>query len=240
MGAGGKVLVAAATAAAFGNDQLLVRLLKVMDQFAGILIVKRCTHRHLQGDGAPILTGAIRAHAMLAALRLVFMVISEMNQRVVALARLHHDVAATAAVAARGAAPGHELLAPEGHAAVSAVAGLHTNFGFINEQVVSSQWSEKMPKSIARLNYQLPSLQFSELGSGGPRRPCVLCDGAYISSEKDQHRIACLLPLSCVPRVWSAIELRFDSTAGREHEPTKERTAEIEFTPESAASQVLI
>jgi hypothetical protein len=38
-----------------------------------------------------------------------------------------------AAIAARGPAAGHKLLAPEGHASVAAVAGLDANFCFINE-----------------------------------------------------------------------------------------------------------
>jgi len=70
---------------------------------------------------------------VLAALRLVLGVIAKMNERVVALARLHQHVAATAAVAARGPAAGHELLAAEGHAAVAAVAGFDANFGFVNK-----------------------------------------------------------------------------------------------------------
>ena len=70
---------------------------------------------------------------MFAALRLVLGVVAEMNQRVVALARLHDDVAAASAVAARGAPARHKLLAPEGHAAVAAVAGLHADFGFIDK-----------------------------------------------------------------------------------------------------------
>jgi hypothetical protein len=77
--------------------------------------------------------GAVGAHAVLAALRLVLRVIAEMDQRVVALRDFHDDVAATAAVAARRAAAGHKLLAPEGHAAIAAVAGLDANFCFIDE-----------------------------------------------------------------------------------------------------------
>ena len=70
---------------------------------------------------------------MLAALRLVLGVVTEMDERIVALRGLHDHVAATAAVAARGSAAGNELLAAEGHAAVAAVAGFDANFGFIDE-----------------------------------------------------------------------------------------------------------
>jgi hypothetical protein len=45
----------------------------------------------------------------------------------------HENVAAVPAVAARGAAPGNELFAPEGHAAIAAVAGLDSDSCFINK-----------------------------------------------------------------------------------------------------------
>ena len=56
-----------------------------------------------------------------------------MHQGIVALARLHDDVAALAAVAAGRAATRHELLPAESEAAVAAVAGFDANFSFINE-----------------------------------------------------------------------------------------------------------
>ena len=70
---------------------------------------------------------------MLAALRLVLGVVAEMDERVVAFARLHDHVASAAAVAAGGPAAGNELLPPEGHAAVAAVAGLHPDFCLIDK-----------------------------------------------------------------------------------------------------------
>ena len=50
VGAGGKVLVAASAASALGDDEALVRLLKIVNQFAGLLVVKRCADRDLQHD----------------------------------------------------------------------------------------------------------------------------------------------------------------------------------------------
>ena len=130
---GGKVLVPASAASALGDDDALVRLLEVVDQLAGFLVVKGCADRDLQDDGVAVQAGAVGAQAVFAALALVLRVIAEMDQRVVALRTDHDDIAATAAVAARGTAAGHELLAPEGHAAVAAVAGFDANFCFINE-----------------------------------------------------------------------------------------------------------
>jgi len=64
----------------------------------------------------------------------------------VALAGFHDDVAAAAAVAARGAASRDELLAAEGEASVAAVAGFHADIGFVNKHlkaVVSCQLPAK-------------------------------------------------------------------------------------------------
>ena len=87
-----------------------------------------------------VLAAAVGTHAVLAALRLVLGVVAEVDQRVVALRRLHDDVAAAAAVAAGRAAAGHELLAPKGHAAVAAVAGFHSDFGFIDKHDGLRPW----------------------------------------------------------------------------------------------------
>ena len=104
-----------------------------MDQLAGFLVVKGCADRDLQDDGVAVEAGAVGAHAVLAALALVLRVIAEVDEGVVALRADHDDVAAAAAVAARGSAAGNELLAAEGHAAVAAVAGFDANFCFIDE-----------------------------------------------------------------------------------------------------------
>src|SRR5262249_57064124 len=111
-----EVLVAPATASTFGDDEALIGFGEVVNQLSGFLVVKRCSDRHLENDGLSVESGAVRAHAVLAALRLVFGVVAKMDEGVVALGRFHDDVAAPAAIAARGPAAGHEFLAPEGHA----------------------------------------------------------------------------------------------------------------------------
>jgi hypothetical protein len=45
----------------------------------------------------------------------------------------HEDVTAVASVAAGGASAGDEFFAPEGHAAIAAVAGLDPDSCFIDE-----------------------------------------------------------------------------------------------------------
>ena len=100
VGGCGKVLVAASAAAALGDDQALVGLAEVVDQLAGFLVVKGCAHGDLQDGGVAVEAGAVGAHAVLAALRLVLGVIAEMDKGIVALRGLHDHVAAAAAVAA--------------------------------------------------------------------------------------------------------------------------------------------
>jgi len=77
---------------------------------------------------------------MPATLGLLLRPVAKLNQRIVALARTQHDVAAARAIAAAGPASRNEFFAPEGNAAVAAVAGFHANGGFINEHVVRPNW----------------------------------------------------------------------------------------------------
>jgi hypothetical protein len=127
------VLVAAAATAALGDDYTLVGILEVVDQLAGFLVIKRGADGDLEDDVVAVRAGTIGAHAVLAALRLVLGVVAEVDEGVMALGRRHDDVAATAAVAAGRAAAGDKLFAPEGHAAIAAVAGLDPDFCFIDE-----------------------------------------------------------------------------------------------------------
>ena len=85
---------------------------------------------------------------MLAALSLVLGVVAEVDQRVMALRGYHDDVAATAAVAARWSASRDEFFAPKGHATVAAVAGLDTNFRFIDEHREQPDSSLQVPPAM--------------------------------------------------------------------------------------------
>jgi len=76
-------------------------------------------------------TRAVAAFAVPAALRRVFGIETEMEQRIAMDGGDHDDVAATAAIAAARATPRHVLLAPECEASVAAVAGFHRDFYFI-------------------------------------------------------------------------------------------------------------
>ena len=75
---------------------------------------------------------------MTAALRRVFGVEAEMEQRVAVDGRDHGDVAAMAAIAAAGAAARYVFLAPERKTAVAAVACFDGDNYFIYEQSLTS------------------------------------------------------------------------------------------------------
>jgi hypothetical protein len=77
--------------------------------------------------------GTIRAFAVAAAVGFEFAIVAVAQQRVVVRIRFEVDAAAVAAVAARRTAARHEFFAAERDAAVSAVAGLHVDFGFVDK-----------------------------------------------------------------------------------------------------------
>src|SRR5690606_9002930 len=75
----------------------------------------------------------LAAHAVLAALGLELALVAEVDQGVEVLVGQQPDVAALAAVAAVRPAQRDELLAPEAHAAVAAVAGSDGDFSFVDQ-----------------------------------------------------------------------------------------------------------
>src|SRR5262249_52342936 len=76
---------------------------------------------------------AVLAHAVAAALGLEVLLVAIVDQGIEAVDRLDDDVAAAAAIAAVRTAELDELLTPERHAAIAAVAGLHINLGLVEE-----------------------------------------------------------------------------------------------------------
>ena len=133
MRGGGELRIAASAAAAVGDDDALVGTGEVPDFLAGFFVVDDGADRNFQDDVFAVAAGFVGAFAVASALGFVFGIEAEMDERVVALAGFHDDVAALAAVAAGGAAAGNEFLAAEGQAAVAAVAGFHSDFGFVDE-----------------------------------------------------------------------------------------------------------
>ena len=133
---GGKLRVAASAAPAARDHDAFIGAREVVNFLARVLVVNDRADRHLQHNVFAIAAGFVRAFAVPSALGFVFRIEAEMHERVVALARFHPDVAALAAIAARRPAARHEFLPPERHAAVAAIPGLDSNFGFIDKHNV--------------------------------------------------------------------------------------------------------
>ena len=106
---------------------------QIRDQGLAVLFVDLGADGHLQGDVLAVGAGAVLAHAVAAALCLEVLLIAVVDQRVEAVDRLDHHVAAIAAIAAVRAAELDEFLAPERHAAVPARAGRDVDLGFVEE-----------------------------------------------------------------------------------------------------------
>src|ERR1700738_3720829 len=123
--------VAEAAIAAFGQHEFFAERREVVDQGLAVLIEDLRSDRHLEHDRLAIGAMAVLAHAIRALLRLEVLLIAIGDQRVRASDHFDDDIAATAAIAAGGAAELDILLAAERHAAVAAGAGADIALGFL-------------------------------------------------------------------------------------------------------------
>src|SRR5690606_5448169 len=115
--------VAQAAAATLRHEQALAVAGQVADHLVGIDAVHRGAGRH--GDQHVLATLAVHlpAHAVLAALGSELLLVAEVDQGVEVLVGDQVHAAAIATVATVRPTQRNELLAPETHAAVAAVAG---------------------------------------------------------------------------------------------------------------------
>ena len=117
---------------------------QVAQLLAGIDIGHDGTDRDGHVDVLASVTGAIVAAAALAILTPIGARNPKVRQRIHALDRFEVHAAAQPPVAAIGTAEGNEFLAPKADAAAPAVAGLHLQFGFVDE------FHERDPKKLKR------------------------------------------------------------------------------------------
>jgi hypothetical protein len=132
VGARLEMQVAEAALAALGEQRALAVRGEVGEQHA-VLVADQRADRHAQLDiraAAPVLVGAAPDVAVGGAMDAREAVV---DQRIDVAVGHRPDAAAAPAVAARGAAARHELLAPERGAAVAALAGVHLDFRFVDE-----------------------------------------------------------------------------------------------------------
>jgi hypothetical protein len=81
------------------------------------------------------LAGAVRAHAVLTALRFVLRIEAEVYERIVALAGFHDHVSATSAVSAGWTTARNEFFSAEGDATIPSVARGYADTCFIDEHI---------------------------------------------------------------------------------------------------------
>ena len=133
VGGGFEMRVAEAAIAALGQHEFFAELGEVVDQRFAILIEDLRADRHLEHDRFAVGAMAVLAHAIGALRRLEVLLVAIVDQRVQPVDDLDDDVAATAAIAAGGAAELDEFLAAERHAAVTAVAGADIDLCLVKE-----------------------------------------------------------------------------------------------------------
>ncbi len=114
--------VAEAAIAALGDGHALADMGEIGKQRLAVFVVDLRADRHLEHHVLAVGAVHVLAHAVAAALGLEVLLVAVVDQRIEAVDRLDHDVAAAAAVAAAGPAELDELLAAEGDAAVAAGA----------------------------------------------------------------------------------------------------------------------
>src|SRR5438552_1476928 len=129
----GKMLIAASTAPSMGDQYALARRGEISNRRTALIVKGKRADGHLQDHVLARMAGAVGAFAVASAIGLEFAIVTVSQQRVVVWVGFKINVAAMAAVTAGGTASRNIFFAPESDAAVAAVAGLHENFGFINE-----------------------------------------------------------------------------------------------------------
>src|ERR1039458_3085439 len=108
--------------AAARDHEALAGLGEIAQPLAGGFVVDHRADGDIELDGMAFRAGTVAAFAMASALGFVLRVEAVLQEGVFMRVGHQHDVAAAAAIAAAGATARHVLLAPEGHAAITAVA----------------------------------------------------------------------------------------------------------------------
>src|ERR1700722_17148106 len=128
-----RMAVAAAAAASARCEHTLARRRQIEQLHASVVVENHGADRPFQYCVRAGLPGAVRPFAMAAAVGAKFAIVTVAQQRVVVGVRFEVDVPAIAAVAAGRAAARDVLLPAKRDAAVTAIATLYRNFGFVNK-----------------------------------------------------------------------------------------------------------
>src|SRR4030095_8973803 len=122
------------TAAPSSRDQhALAGLGEIMKLLAAFKVIHDCSPRHRDLELLAVLSVSIAAFTVFAAAGAEDVVVAELEECVVLIARDDVDAAAVATVTAAGTAPRDELLPQKGDASVPAVSGTDGDLGFVDE-----------------------------------------------------------------------------------------------------------
>src|SRR5215472_15671194 len=116
--------VAVSAAAATYNKNSLVGFSEVVQQFAGVVIVSGGAEWNSDFQVFAVVSAAVAAFTMAAALRTKCMIEPELQQCVFVRVRCEVDTAAVPAIPATWTASWHELLSAERYGTMPAVPGL--------------------------------------------------------------------------------------------------------------------
>ncbi|MCG3120104.1 MAG: hypothetical protein ALAOOOJD_02724 [bacterium] len=130
---GDEARIAAAAAAALGDDHALIFVHEIGKHRAGLRLFHHGSRRHVEHHLSAAVPGFIRAFAVFAAFGAKMFAHLKILQRAHAAIDCDDHIAAFAAIAAVRAAFGHKFLAPETHTAAAAAAGFYVNFGVIDK-----------------------------------------------------------------------------------------------------------
>src|SRR5262245_20144404 len=125
--------IAVTAASALGDDEALDRLREIVDDLVGVFIIDNGADGDLDFEIRSVMAAPVAAFAMTPALGAKDVIVSKLQQCIFVRICDEINVAAIAAISTTRAATRNELLATKGDAAVSAIAGFHCDFGFVDE-----------------------------------------------------------------------------------------------------------
>src|SRR3984885_4882084 len=125
--------VAKSAVAAFGQHELFAERREIVDQRRSVFVEDLCSDRDLEHDVLAVGAVAILAHAIGALWGLEMLLVAIVDQGIQPIDHFDDHIAATPAIAAGGSAELDILLAEEGHAPVSTVAGADIHLGFVEK-----------------------------------------------------------------------------------------------------------
>ncbi len=137
---------------------------EIGDELTALFVSDHRADRQFDRRVIAVMAGAIRSHAMLAAIALPLAQMLQMVERIEAAGCHDPHGAAHSAVAAGGPTLGDELLPPEGDASVAAVAGFDPDRRLVDEHHFVVRSASVAPIEKAACQAASPALPLADAG----------------------------------------------------------------------------